>query len=651
MKPKQIFVLLFTSIWLIFLVKALLLNEWGMGFAFLLWGRLQSLFQFFTLVFVCGMLGLKILKFFKITDHKSVIPYSIGLGLGLLSLYIFGVGLFGKLNAEFLIGFLFLTVLFCWKEGYALFQKINTSIKDFLYFENTDVYSKILYFVLFSSLFLLAIGAFSPVVDYDALEYHVALADLYAKTGLVSTLPHHVFSHFPLNVEMLYAASLVLGKLEFIKYFNFLFVILTGVLVYQYSCEHWGRKTGLFASVLLFCSIHLADTAWTGKSDVGLLFFSTCAMILFFEGGWKKSLLSGVFAGLALGIKHTAVLYVWGGLGAVWMLNFFLDRRKNLAFKEGFIFIFASSLIVLPWWFRSFIQTGDPIFPFGFPLFKSSLWTLDLYQRLKAHYHALSMDLRTPIWNAHLYMIEKGSCFRPMVYVGLPFILMGLKDKRIRNLFFYSLVGYVLGFFKTTGDARFLLPVFPALAMAVSASFVREQTSLFLKKITGCVLGLFALWNIGSMAVFLENSNIPRYFLGLTSLHEYLLEKLPHYSAIHFLNRVMKSGEHVLFIGEARTFYLREESLASTPFDLPAIISFLEGAQDNNEILKRFQRKNIQYILINPREILRLDRSFPGWRDKIDATRLKNFVDHFAELAFQDSKTGIEIYHLRNEKD
>ncbi len=651
MKIKQLFVLLLTSVWMVFLVKALVLNDWGTGFSFLLWDRLQSLFQFVACIFICGLLGSKILSFLRWNDDKKRLSYSIGIGLGLWCLYILGIGLLRKLNVESLTIFFSFILLFCWREGYSIAQNIRESIRNFSNSGSTDVYSKILYAVLFFSLILLAIGAFGPVVDYDSLEYHVALADLYAKTGAVTSLPHHMFSHFPLNVEMLYAASLVLGKLEFIKYFNFLFVILTGLLVYQYSREHWGRKAGLLASVLLLCSIHLADTAWTGKSDVGLLFFSTASMILFFEGGWRKYLLSGLFAGLALGTKHTAILYVWGGLGAVWICNFFSHKEKGLAFKNSLIFIFVSSMIALPWWFRSFIQTGDPIFPFGFPFFKSSLWTLDLYQRLTTHYHTLSLNLKSHAWSAPFYMIEKGSCFRPMAYVGLPFILMKLKDKRIQNLFFYVLIGYVLGFFKTTGDARFLLPVFPALAIAVSVSLLHEPISLFLKKITGCVLGVFALWNIASMAIFLENSNIPRYFWGLTSLHEYLIEKLPHYSSIHFLNRIMQPTEKVLFIGEARTFYLREEALASTPFDLPEIVSFLEGARDNDEILKRFRLKKVHYILINPREILRLDRSFPGWRDKMDTASLKNFIDHFAKLIFQDSKTGIEIYHIRNEKD
>lgn len=650
MKFKKILITLAGLIWMTLLMRALLLNPWGMSFALLLADRTFSVLQFTLLVITCGMMGVRLLRFFKISETQSLFPYGFGLGLSLLSFYVSGLGFLGVLNI-WAVGLFFIAALVVGFKEWAVFAvRVREWLKEFLCPREMDLGEQILKGLLTVSCLLLLVGAFTPIVDYDALEYHVALPDLYVHSGNIFSLPHHVFSHFPMNVEMLYGVGLIFGHMEFVKYFNFLLTLLTGVLVFQYASQHWGRKSGLLACVLLLCSIHIGDMTWTAKCDVGLMFFSTAALLLFLEGDFRGRFLAGIFAGMALGSKYTAFLYVWGSLGLLFLLGLMSSKKKGLELKSAFLFLVTSFLVASPWWIRNFIQTGDPIFPFGLPLFKSSLQPLAFYERQNHYYHSLSLFFKNGFWNSPFDMIEKRSCFRPMTYVALPWILMGLKDKRVRVLSLYGLLGYFLGFFKTTGDPKFLLPIFPALAIAASASLLNVTSLALLKKMTVAVLGIFSLWNVGSMGLFLENSDAPQFLFGLIPLNEYLYKRLPQYPAIDFLNQTMKPGERVLFIGEARTFYLERDAIVSTPFDDPAVISFLDGAKDSDEVLKRFQKQNVVYVLINPQEIRRLDRSFPGWRAKVDGSGLKHFLDDYGKLIFRHPKTGIEIYQIKNEK-
>jgi hypothetical protein len=189
-----------------------------------------------------------------------------------------------------------------------------------------------------------------------------------------------------------------------------------------------------------------------------------------------------------------------------------------------------------------------------------------------------------------------------------------------------------------------LLPVFPCLVVAVAGAFAVFKSSLP-KKITITVMSVFIFLNLGSMAISLEILKIPKYFFGLISQAQYLREILPHYSAVEFLNLTMKPNDQVLFIGEARTFYVKGKVVASTVFDRSVLGAILDGVEDDKEVYERFKKKGINYLLVNLSEIQRWDKGVPEWRKEIDWNRFENFLRRISPV-YDNPQTFVKIYKI-----
>ncbi|MBI1869911.1 MAG: glycosyltransferase family 39 protein [Chlamydiae bacterium] len=650
LKQKSISTLLvvvLAVLWISYLTRSLLLNEWGMEFGILLGRRVWELLEFGSVIFVSGLVGIKVTRLFlPRISYALCCAYGVGLGLGFLALYIFFCGRLGFLRMETVIYFFLFSSLVGFKEALLFIRKTKEKWIRIRLIENADLTTWILRGVVILSGIMLLTGAYSPILDYDSLEYHVGIPDLYLKAGKIFPISSNMFSHFPMNVEMLYLVFLLLGKVGFIKLLNVFFAGLSGFLIYQFTGPIWGKKSALLSLALFLCSIHLAGVAWLGKSDLGLVYFSLAALLLFLEANSRNRMLSGIFAGLALGSKTTALIYVWACLFLVGGFQFIREKKKGKILLSGLLFLIFSLLVVSPWWLKNWIETGDPIFPFGYPLFQNHFWPLELYQRLKVHYGTLSLTHQTNLANSFTWMIQHADDFIPTAYIGLPLIFLSLKEPKLLALFIYVSAGYILGFLKTTGDSRFLLPVFPALSILAGVSFTQFRSSVPLRRIMACAFSIFMIWNLGFMTLYLEGLGAERSLFSLESTPKYLRHRLPPYRAVEFLNRAMKPGEKVLLVGEARVFYLKRDVLASTPFDVPVIVQYLEGAKNSGEIYQRLRSDGISYILIHQNEMRRLDHSFPHWSDRIDGRKLNLFLRDYSKPVFHQEKGGIDIYKI-----
>lgn len=646
-KKETVFILV-ALFWIAYLIRSVLMNEWGIDFSIVIFWRISALIQFATIVIILGSLGTKIVRWFNVTDREGInLCYGIGLGVGLFSFYMFFCGMIGFLRAEAVLMFFGIALIFSLREIIGFFKLL----KNLFIFEKTenDLFLKMMRGSFYVTVALYVVGAFCPVLNYDALEYHLGIPDLYVKAGAIFFMPYHHFSHYPMNMEMFYLASLILDKTDFIVLFNSLFVFLTGLLIGEYTRKYWNIKAAWLAMLLYVCSNHLLMIS-LGKPDVGLVFYCTAAILLFLNRGIKDMMFGGVFAGLALGSKYTAFVYVWTSLGVLWMIILLSekDRKKMLASFAAFIAI--SILVAAPWWLKNYIETGDPLFPLGYPFFKSTIWSLDQYQDLWAYYDALSLSKRMGIWESMSRMIVESKTFWPAFYLGLPLVILGLKERKIRSLFIYFIIGYILTFYKTTGHTRFFIPIYPVLCIAIAASFSIKNGFLLGKKMIGIGIGLFIFWNLGAMALGLENIEAPKRFLGLMDEATLLKSKLPPYAAIDFLNKTMSPGEKVLFVGEARTFYLKEWAVATSPHDRAGVIYFIEGAKDNSGILKRFNNQGINYLFVNFSEMQRLDRSVPKWGKGIDWQRLKAFLDEYGVVIYSNQRPRMLVYRVGKTK-
>ena len=164
--------------------------------------------------------------------------------------------------------------------------------------------------VLIFSIILLSLV---PPVSRDALVHHLAVPKLYLQHGSIYEIPGMIFSYYPMNLDLLYMIPLYFDNDILPKFIHFAFAILTAWLIFDYLK---GRLNTAFAliGILFFLSLPIIiKLSITVYVDLGLIFFSTAALLLLFkwrekEFGLKYLIYLGVFCGLAMGTKYNGLI-------------------------------------------------------------------------------------------------------------------------------------------------------------------------------------------------------------------------------------------------------------------------------------------------------------------------------------------------------
>jgi len=254
-------------------------------------------------------------------------------------------------------------------------------------------YAPIIFLSAFLFLLILSILVLSwvPPVSKDALTHHLAVPKLYLTHGGIYEIPGIMFSYYPMNLDLLYLASLYFGSDIAPKYIHFTFALLTAYLIFRYLKKWTGTSYALLGAVIFLSIPVIVKLSITVYVDLGLIFFSTAALLSFFK--WietdfkvKYLLFSAVCSGLALGTKYNALI-------ALLLLTLFVPfiyARKTLqipgqktggdpeseslrkqrvtavqikAMGYGTIFALISLLIFSPWMLKNFIWTNNPVYP------------------------------------------------------------------------------------------------------------------------------------------------------------------------------------------------------------------------------------------------------------------------------------------------
>ena len=258
---------------------------------------------------------------------------------------------------------------------------------------NFTNYAPIIFLAAFLFLLILSILVLSwvPPVSKDALSHHLTVPKLYLIHGGIYEIPAVVYSYYPMNLDLLYLASLYFGSDIAPKYIHFTFAILTAYLIFRYLKKWTGIAYALLGAVIFLSIPVIVKLSITVYVDLGLIFFSFAALLSFFK--WietdfkvKYLLLSAVCSGLALGTKYNALI----ALLLLALFVPFIYARKTLqisgqktggdpeseslrkqrvtavqikAMGYGTVFALISLLIFSPWMLKNFIWTNNPVYP------------------------------------------------------------------------------------------------------------------------------------------------------------------------------------------------------------------------------------------------------------------------------------------------
>ncbi|MBI4777543.1 glycosyltransferase family 39 protein [Candidatus Desantisbacteria bacterium] len=664
------------------------------------WGFLISNIHVFFLLIILLLssagIGCKFLKLFKINPDNPLIEFifSTGLGLGFFSLTTLGLG-FLHLFSPFVFYPLLLCLFLCsYQEIKYFLLSLFTAAGETRLTPSVIVYSGCLLAILFLGI-ILAIGG--PPILFDSLVYHLAIPDIYIRNHGIVHIPHLVFANYPLNTEMLFALSMILGGDTVAQLIHPLFGILAGLSIYAMTRDYVvaeasslqaegihtmiSTRGGLFAALIFFSMPSVIFTMTFAFNDLALTYYVILAVYAMIH--WIKIqnirwlILSGIFAGLAMGTKYSGIICFGILLGSIMIVGAGPcacpgDGRgkhtgsllRRLPLKELFLFSLAAGLPVLPWLIKNLIFVGNPVYPFLYCVFGGANWGEFDVQRFTwemNHYGPTPSG----IWR-YLSLPMFITCdwktgdipVGPIILLYLPFLFfMKNIDKTVKYLLIFCSL-YLLFWINTSMVIRFLFPCVALLCPVVGYVVEREGTkgaggrsqgeetetvsghtaySFFafeLPILIALILNIFTLYAaIGQHADF---------YLGNKTREEKLLSAMPvknYYQAIRFINESLAQENKILFIGEPRRYYCKKEVLTSSELDTEVISKLVRESKDINRLIQRLKERKITHILYNKHGLAWLNKQFNclHWENEAQRSRFESFINSLPVIYARDN--------------
>lgn len=501
--------------------------------------------------------------------------FGAAVGLGALAYAVLAIGLAGALMKPVLTALVALFLLAAWKEHLPMAGDALRAGQGVLKLSALDRWC-----VLGCSVVavLMLLGALAPPSgnDWDGLSYHLAAPKLYLQNQRVFFIPYDHHTNFPFTVEMLYTVGLAFASPGAARTFH----TLMGVLCACGIALLWRRRVGqemMALPALLFISAPLAS--WCGTvayNDLGMALYvllAAYAVVAWLDSDDRRWLiLAGICGGLALGTKMTAMIPV--GLLMVWVLAFSGKRPLVERAKAAVALLAPAVLVGAPWYIKSWVWTGNPVYPFFYSVFGGVNWSAEAARMYSEEQGMFGVGRSLPA----LAMLPFTLTFRPDLFsrgVGVfgspgPFVLAYVPlvllsrpvDCRLVGLGLFSLA-YVAVWANLTQQSRYLVPILPFAAL-LAAWGVRGVLARPI--VRRAVLGVLAAQTavLCGLLLILVGPSIPA-ALGARSGEEHLARTLDVYRAQQWINRNTPKTARVLLYDETRGFYLERAYFWANP--------------------------------------------------------------------------------------
>lgn len=624
-------------------------------FFYIIW----HIFALIFLVFLSWGLGKKISKAFKIpySALSEEFPFATSLGLGALSIITLILGAIKLFYPAAIYITTFILFISTIKELREIIREIfNCWEKRDA--SKLDIPQVLLLCLIGVTALVLLAGTFTPPISYDGLAYHLGVPKIYIKEHGIVPLPYHVYSNFPFNMEMLYAYSILLTGNEILaKMFHFLTTILICFALYSFGKKYFDHKIGLLSAAIFINIPLVGQLSVLCYNDLGLalfIFLSIFAFINWLSSSEKEKpnwlFLCGILAGLALGIKYFAITFLFIFLTfAIGIKSAFTptsEHKTSRTAKNLIIFIGSSFCVFLPWMVKNLIITGNPVFPFLFPIFGGGNWTPYEYQRFLAVHLSNIFTFKEffyQIWN----MLTNPGFGLSFVLI-LPFVfILKKQDAKIKFFLVYALYYYLTWFFFTHRVDRFILPLYAFLSLIVAYTLFNLPRKP--RILASSFLSVIMAFNVLILIVIAENTGFAEMFSGIKNKETYLEEKLYYYPAIKYINEELPASSKILFIGDNQTYYCEKPLLANSPLDRNIIVETVRSSKNAEDIKNKLRVMGITHIYYNASEVKRTQETYSAfdWKDKEEYTFI-DFMENHTKKLFE--KNGCFILELINDK-
>jgi hypothetical protein len=315
---------------------------------------------------------------------------AMGLGWGILSLGVLGLGLAHLLYSGVLLLGLLVALAVCWREARRLWALLMTPATYRLPREirPQGFFERVLAGALLLELVVLGANCLAPYppMAYDNYQYHWAVPQLFLLHHAIYAFPGWAHADFPFADEMLDTIALAFQAPVAALLIQETFGLLAVLLIASYLYRHMGRLAAWLGAALCLSSPLFINLLIDGYVEVALSYDAVASLVLVLawlrqpaqagiRGNLRLLLLGGLFVGLGLAAKYTeAQLVVGMGLllmGALALAGFQAWRRDEwhwLIVRRALLALLLYGVgalaPLLPWLLKDWALLGNPIYPF-----------------------------------------------------------------------------------------------------------------------------------------------------------------------------------------------------------------------------------------------------------------------------------------------
>ena len=520
------------------------------------------------------------------------------------------------------------TMCFVFGTGPFLFFAIWIAVAAMAIPETPILRARIPYSCLWGAPFVL-IGFWStwtPSTFFDALVYHMGLPHQYLARGIMSVIPHHLYSSFPPFEQTLNLMFACTQRDPGIKIFTVLILFhLTLVITHFVRKVHPDAKMEFSVLPILFLpGVWVLIHVVTADVLAGLFF---CAGVAFLAVQTRP--LSGrtVLAGALLiafsaWTKSNVNLYI-PLLAVLWISLFGLQEWKKLL--QFYLLIF---LLIAPLLLRNFVTLGDPLYPALWQIFPNAGWS-------PQQSHALQMDsfphraksladiLLAPFRLAFQTNYYGSASETGIVWLTSLLLYPFAKRNRVINRILLYVFVCFLSWLFVFHNFRQFFPVFlllyPMAAIALESFAARYSRAMVFYWILAGFVGLRLLLPI-----------VWNYFPLIQpgqSQSEYLRRNLDYYAIAELVNQ---NPLKTLLLGDTRIAFFRVPVISCTAYDQNPLLLWIEKSADAKALYDRFKRHQVGYVVYNRAEMNRLVKKYNLWRPpKRDQIVLDQFLKQY----------------------
>jgi hypothetical protein len=491
--------------------------------------------------------------------------------------------------------------------------------------------------------------ALAPEIQYDALNYQLAVPAAYVSEHRLVNLPLFWHSYFAHMVNMVFALVLALHGPSEAKLLVFATGILAALATYALGRSLFGERVGLWAAALFYATPLVAWLSSTAYVDLPVTLFLTSSLLALLrwrttlQAGWLRA--SGLLAGAALGTKLTAIYGVVALTAAAGVL-----LRRNAApsvgRKAGLFgqYLLGVGLFAAPWYLIVFYYTGNPVFPMFNGIFRSPGWP-PVNTNFNASLYGIGASpgslLQIPF--ALTFESHRFGEALPAGGVGLALALLPIgvalawKSLCGKRLLIAITAGYLTFWALNAQHARYYVPVLPVVCVLAVATVASSSARRDLRRLNFALLGLVVVTQVSLL--FVQYWNLPervpvRLALGAESRESFLARALPGYDAVRRLNSVARPGEKAIGAGaDSMRFYVK-----------PPLASMVESRELQTlsfppvpaRVARNLADEGYAYLLVN---------GVPPVEEQTYPYLTSEFLTRYATLEY--GRGPVKLYRLR----